>query len=757
MGHKTSFPSCPANRTHASEKKTSQLIERPMPVPTSLQPFRNRGRDIATVPNQILTNHSILGVAPDGANVVRIPKILRTRKVAGIVNLNPAFTMPIHPERKPLSIAAIVANRPAFRSALAAAGLFSSTVVEAQDLDFSLAPGSPSVPTTFQAADDIEAGGTTVRIPTADLGLQTTANVTGLSYGQAEAADVNAPYFIKRIAYSVDTGSGGNGAPIATEVTLDGAAGDTFALDFVGYGIQRFVIRRPFNVLKAQTRNLTVKTDPADPEDDIDALALFRGAKYPVYLTFPAGSGYDPASIYIVTTQGGTPQLFATATDLGLVTGDVIDAFALGTIPFGGAPPTSLNLNVVIWISLDRGSPSRGAAGDSILQAWPTPRGTVLGWPQMGLTINDEINALAVLDPAPAIGMAIFDNTTNVVWSGTGLQSATSPEGPYTEISGATKPYETATNGDQLFFRSFAIAEPEPLIPVESPTQETLYAVWGSATNDIYAVGDNGVVIHYDGASWSVETDTPPTSARLSSIYSAGADELYFGGTDGLFRKDTQGWSANIAPEGTTTVTGITKTPDGQLHIVAGRQWLTFDGSAWRTNGLRYTAFSDPQLLADHQLTQISHVVDAAGTTGILIVSQDGIFANGRVLSLSGGGAGPHFQSIWAVSPDTVFLGSLDGGAYQSKPGSTANGLRNSTSWTKMFGPGGAVEGLDGQSRNNVYAVGHAFTTTPGRIFHYNGNDANEWTTLQMVPEELYAVWVSDQTVVAVGQGIYMR
>ncbi|MBI1178809.1 hypothetical protein GC207_15360 [bacterium] len=664
--------------------------------------------------------------------------------------------MPISPERIPLSIAAAFASRQAFRSALTAVGFFSTTAVEAQDLDFSLTPGSPSVPTTFQAADDIEAGGTNVRIPTMDLGLQTTANVTGLSYGQAEAADVNTPYFIKRIAYSVDTGSVGNGAPIATEVTLDGAAGDTFALDFVGYGIQRFVIRRPFNVLKAQVRNLTVKTGPADPEDDIDAMALFRGSKYPVYLTFPAGSGYDPASIYIVTTQGGLPQLFATATDLGLVTGDVIDAFALGTIPFGGAAPTSLNPNVVIWISLDRSSPTRGAAGDSILQAWPTPRGTVLGWPQLGLTINDEINALAVLDPAPAIGLTIIDNTTNVVWSGTGLQSATSPEGPYTEISGATKPYQTTADGDQLYFRSFALSTPEPLNPVQSPTQKTLYAVWGSNTNDIYAVGDNGIVIHYDGTSWSVETDTPPTAARLSSIYSAGPDELYFGGTDGLFRKDAQGWSGNIAPEGTTTVTGITKTPAGELHIVAGRQWLTFDGSAWRTNGLQYTAFSDPKLLADHQLTQISHVVDAAGSTAILVVAQEGVFVNGTLLGLSSGGGGAKFRSIWAASPDTVFVGSVDGLAFQSKPGSTANGLRNSRSWTRMFGLGSA-EGIHGRSRNNVYAVGNIFTTPPGRIFHYNGNDANEWPALQMVPDELYAVWVSDETVVAVGQGIYMR
>ncbi len=33
--------------------------------------------------------------------------------------------------------------------------------------------------------------------------------------------------------------------------------------------------------------------------------------------------------------------------------------------------------------------------------------------------------------------------------------------------------------------------------------QVVLYGIWGSAWNDIYAVGDLGTVLHCDGASWS--------------------------------------------------------------------------------------------------------------------------------------------------------------------------------------------------------------------------------------------------------------
>lgn len=132
-------------------------------------------------------------------------------------------------------------------------------------LDFSLTSGSPKVPSPFNAADDIEALGAYARIPAAALGgFAASSDVNGLSYGQSEAADVTtSPYYYKRLAYSVKHGAAGNGgAPVTTEVNIDGAAGDTFALDFVGYGTQRYILRSPFTLVKAQTRSLTVQNSP---------------------------------------------------------------------------------------------------------------------------------------------------------------------------------------------------------------------------------------------------------------------------------------------------------------------------------------------------------------------------------------------------------------------------------------------------------------------------------------------------------------
>jgi hypothetical protein len=36
-----------------------------------------------------------------------------------------------------------------------------------------------------------------------------------------------------------------------------------------------------------------------------------------------------------------------------------------------------------------------------------------------------------------------------------------------------------------------------------SGTGAHLMSVWGTSSNDVYAVGSNGTILHYDGTAWS--------------------------------------------------------------------------------------------------------------------------------------------------------------------------------------------------------------------------------------------------------------
>lgn len=288
---------------------------------------------------------------------------------------------------------------------------------------------------------------------------------------------------------------------------------------------------------------------------------------------------------------------------------------------------------------------------------------------------------------------------------------------------------------------------------VASPTTERLNSVWGSETNDIHAVGQNGTLIHFDGETWSVSSDKPNTTGHLSTIYSAQSEELYFGGTDGIFRKDAGGWSGNIGPDGVTGVTGITKTPNGELHIVAGRRWMTFDGSAWRTNGLTYAPYISLQLLADRPLAELAHLVDVFGNTTVILAGEDGVFPGGRAIGLAGGNA--QFNSIWTYGTNNVMSGS-DSGVYHYRQVSSSFDLRNSQNWKPMAGSG-RIESIHGDSPGNVHAVGSQNTTPPGRIYHYDGNETNYWSAGQLVEDRLFGVWTRGEFAVAVGDGIYMK
>jgi hypothetical protein len=51
---------------------------------------------------------------------------------------------------------------------------------------------------------------------------------------------------------------------------------------------------------------------------------------------------------------------------------------------------------------------------------------------------------------------------------------------------------------------------------METPTEKDLFAVWGSSPSDVFAVGESGTIIHYDGTSWtdqSAEDHTNPLVA----------------------------------------------------------------------------------------------------------------------------------------------------------------------------------------------------------------------------------------------------
>ena len=57
------------------------------------------------------------------------------------------------------------------------------------------------------------------------------------------------------------------------------------------------------------------------------------------------------------------------------------------------------------------------------------------------------------------------------------------------------------------------------------PTGNTLSGVWGSSSNDVFTVGYNGTILHYDGNSWS--TMNSNTSASIVGIWGSSSSNVF--------------------------------------------------------------------------------------------------------------------------------------------------------------------------------------------------------------------------------------
>src|SRR5947207_14074353 len=75
------------------------------------------------------------------------------------------------------------------------------------------------------------------------------------------------------------------------------------------------------------------------------------------------------------------------------------------------------------------------------------------------------------------------------------------------------------------------------------PSSHPLQAIWGSGASEIWAVGDSGAIVHYDGSAWSLIPNSP-TTATLHGVWGAAANDVWAVGDSGLILHfDGSGWS----------------------------------------------------------------------------------------------------------------------------------------------------------------------------------------------------------------------
>jgi hypothetical protein len=113
------------------------------------------------------------------------------------------------------------------------------------------------------------------------------------------------------------------------------------------------------------------------------------------------------------------------------------------------------------------------------------------------------------------------------------------------------------------------------------PPIDTLRKVWGSAPTDVWAVGDRGAIVHWDGSSWRKSPSGTPR--WLTAVFGRSRTEVWAAGEDGtLLRGDGSTWQP--VDSGTTEwIADLWGSAGDDLWAVDVKGGIThYDGASWQ-------------------------------------------------------------------------------------------------------------------------------------------------------------------------------
>ena len=246
--------------------------------------------------------------------------------------------------------------------------------------------------------------------------------------------------------------------------------------------------------------------------------------------------------------------------------------------------------------------------------------------------------------------------------------------------------------------------------PMSSPVNTPLEDVWGASVSDVFAVGEGGVILHFDGRDWSRMSSG--SSADLHSVWGLSGTLVYAGGSNGtLLRYDGATWSP--------VPTGVSF----QIEAV----WGNRDDNKW-------VGGTGGGLLQSDGLTLVPQV---SGTSETLlglygVGSVFGVGVHGTILRLDGNhwspvasGTTSDLTGVWASNPSDYHAVGLSGTVLSS----------DGSAWSPGTS-GTSADLLDvwGADLPDVYAVGAA-----GTILRYSGSN---WAPMSSgTTAQLNGVW----------------
>ncbi len=114
---------------------------------------------------------------------------------------------------------------------------------------------------------------------------------------------------------------------------------------------------------------------------------------------------------------------------------------------------------------------------------------------------------------------------------------------------------------------------------ITSPVTENLLSIWGSSATDLFACGENGTIIHYNGTNWFVES-----AGSLNGISASGPNDLWAVGDSGwILHGDGAGhWTPQTAVPSSADLLAVQAlTPSDVMAVGRNGTVLRYNGSTW--------------------------------------------------------------------------------------------------------------------------------------------------------------------------------
>lgn len=437
--------------------------------------------------------------------------------------------------------------------------------------------------------------------------------------------------------------------------------------------------------------------------------------------------------------QGGFPADFS-AKDKEQVAGayvlDLIDVFGnVISVVLGLPGVDSVGLSLltrVIATILTNGSTLIEVAGDlerGDAKAAATATVEAVITIAMDVVTRQKANDQRLLPLLIAIykAIALVDNTLQVVRYIADVGAVQDVKCTYTISTSTSTPAPTPPPGPT--------PTPSPTPPsamswsLVMNTEAILRAVWGSSSTDVFAVGSNGTILHYDGNAWS-QMNSGTTRSLYGIWGSSSTDVFAVGGNGTILHYDGNAWRAMNSGIGSVfTFTGVWGSSSTNVYAVVFDGAIAhYDGSIWNV------IYGGPNFPSN-------------GSYAIWGTSPSDIFTFGRgdaVLHYDGNSWSQCFRASedlaagWGASSTDVFAVGMWGHIFHFD-GNTWNRMTVPACW--------GLQGIWGSSSTDVFAVGWY-----GAIFHYDGSTWSPMENGITVGQGLYGVWGSSSSnVFAVG------